>query len=489
MDPTVTTGTKNDTKIPPMVVEEKLPSYVLRILAGANVLTAPGGDDDVVMLTYDNDRYFLDRAAYDIAAAAADIMKRQILPDRGIAPPYTPNHCIFILHAAKKEVQMQMQCTPDRVRVLPLIADKGACGFYRCLQPASALNVLPSTPLKIMPSNIFMQSIGEKVDMVITQRALLSTALLDAYRRLQKQGRILIYETDDLLTDVPDWSSAKAAHGPDEIALQNRCLDIADAVFVSTPELKEALGYPDKTWVLPNAIDPNAWGPLKQYEGKGAHILWAGSNTHYGDLRMVVPALMNLLDKYRRKLHITFMGYIPPEFLRERHTKEGISIREVRPPYGNNITFLKGTSMEEYPALVGRIGATIAIAPILDILFNKCKSEIKILEMVAGLGLPIVASNVAPYARAIRHNQTGLLANNPGEWQEYLSRLIESRNERCRLGRAGQEDLLRRYSLSATVETYERAYLEVAARHGIGRPEADEAVSNRLKVLNSRHTQ
>jgi glycosyltransferase involved in cell wall biosynthesis len=472
-----------------MVVEDKLPSYVLRILAGASVLHEAGGDKEVVMLTYDNDRYYLDRDAYNIAAAAAEILKRQILPDRGIHTPFTPNHCIFILHAAKKEVQMQMQCTPDRVRVLPLIADKGACGFYRCIQPSSALNSLPGTPLKIMPSNIFMQSIGEKVDIIITQRALLSETLLDAYHRLQNQGRILIYETDDLLSDVPDWSSAKTAHGPDEIVLQNRCVSMADALFVSTPELKKVLGYPNKTWVLPNAIDPNMWGPLKQYEGKGAHILWAGSNTHYGDLRMVVPILMNLLDKYRRKLHITFMGYIPPEFLRERHTTEGVAIREIRPPYGNSITFLPATSMEEYPALVARVEATIAIAPLLDIVFNQCKSEIKVLEMVAGLGLPIVASNVAPYARAIRHNQTGLLAKTPGEWQEYLSKLIESRDERWRLGKAGQEDMLRRYSLSQTVETYERAYLEVAAKHGIGRPVADAAVKARLEFLDSERGQ
>ena len=49
------------------------------------------------------------------------------------------------------------------------------------------------------------------------------------------------------------------------------------------------------------------------------------------------------------------------------------------------------------------------------------------------IGLPIVASRVAPYERSLKHGETGFFARNPKDWLKHLSNLIENPELRVRL--------------------------------------------------------
>ena len=65
-----------------------------------------------------------------------------------------------------------------------------------------------------------------------------------------------------------------------------------------------------------------------------------------------------------------------------------------------------------FPGSAARASAwDVAVAPLHDTAFNRCKSDLKFLEYAA-LGLPGIYSDVVPYKHAVRHEETGLLTEN-----------------------------------------------------------------------------
>ena len=73
--------------------------------------------------------------------------------------------------------------------------------------------------------------------------------------------------------------------------------------------------------------------------------------------------------------------------------------------------------------------------------FCEAKSELKFFE-AALLGMPTVASPTQPYADAIRHGESGFLANDDQQWYTLLRDLVQSAELRARVGgRAYQEAL------------------------------------------------
>jgi len=69
----------------------------------------------------------------------------------------------------------------------------------------------------------------------------------------------------------------------------------------------------------------------------------------------------------------------------------------------------------------------VALAPLEDNPFNRCKSELKLIE--AGvMGKAIIASNVGPYADVIEHGVDGFLVNprRQIDWYVFMKRYTEN---------------------------------------------------------------
>ena len=80
----------------------------------------------------------------------------------------------------------------------------------------------------------------------------------------------------------------------------------------------------------------------------------------------------------------------------------------------------------EYGALYKKFD--VSLAPLLDSKFNRCKSELKVVE--AGFTkTAIIASNVRPYKQAIINGKTGILCSSPGEWREAIKTMTIERAE------------------------------------------------------------
>jgi glycosyltransferase involved in cell wall biosynthesis len=101
-------------------------------------------------------------------------------------------------------------------------------------------------------------------------------------------------------------------------------------------------------------------------------------------------------------------------------------------------------SINEYPEKMASLDLDIAIAPLEDNLFNRCKSNLRLLEYGA-MSWPVVCSDVYPY----QTNNPPVIRVKPtvSEWLVALNLLIDDELKREQLGRALKDWVVSQYTL------------------------------------------
>jgi glycosyltransferase involved in cell wall biosynthesis len=270
--------------------------------------------------------------------------------------------------------------------------------------------------------------------------------------RARAENKLVIYEVDDLIVEVPHDHISRSAFEP-VLAKILRGIVEADAVITSTPVLREYLAnFNPNIWLIPNLIDDAIWKlksppPVGQPE-KSVVIGYMGGGSHLPDLEMVKPVLLRLLDDYGPGIEVRFWGVQPPGELLEHPSVAWFPL---------NIL-----DYAEFADYLVQQKCDIFIAPLLDNLFNRCKSQIKFLEY-AVMGVAGVYSRLEPYTSVITDHENGLLATTLEDWDACLRQMINSPDLRYRLSTNAQETLRRDWLLSDKyhqwLETYEQGIL------------------------------
>lgn len=203
-----------------------------------------------------------------------------------------------------------------------------------------------------------------------------------------------------------------------------------DAITVTSPILKEVLEpFNPNIFVLPNYLDSNIWHfrqPEPTNNQDPIRILFMGTPTHKPDLEMISDALVRVAEKYGDHVEFIFCGAEPPDKLAGIKSTNHVPMR-----------------IYDYRSFVNeiqKIEADIAIAPLGNNLFDRCKSPLKYFEYTA-LGLPGIYSKVEPYSAVIEDKKVGFLAESTEEWIEKISLLVEDRSLRQDMVIRAQEDL------------------------------------------------
>ena len=138
----------------------------------------------------------------------------------------------------------------------------------------------------------------------------------------------------------------------------------------------------------------------------------SGSITHNDDFKLIMPAIIELLEKYDQ-LYLKIVGLLdlPPEM-------EKVKNKVITSPF---------VDWKELPKLIRSID--INLAPLEGTVFNEAKSENKWTE-AALVKIPTVASNVGAFKSQIKNNETGILCNNLKEWKQGLEKIITDANFR-----------------------------------------------------------
>lgn len=268
---------------------------------------------------------------------------------------------------------------------------------------------------------------GQRVDAVILNRLWgphMNRAVADdLLASVRRAGAQLIYALDDNLLDMRadggDWPTIEL------VAVVEYLLEAADGVLVSTNRLRERIvGYNANIAVVPNALDerlivgggvPFMGSPFGETH-RPVVIGYMGTVTHDADLDLVLPALDTVFSHHPNSVRLEIVG------VTER-TQTGAELGHLP------IRFLSPPPDErEYPLFMtwftSQVHWDIAIAPLQDTPFTRCKSDVKFLDYAA-VGAAGIFSAVPAYARTIRHMETGWLAENTtAAWIEAIERLI-----------------------------------------------------------------
>lgn len=243
-----------------------------------------------------------------------------------------------------------------------------------------------------------------------------------------------MYEVDDNLWDV-DYRSTRAHEFFNEAGVVdniNANIRLADAVTVTTEALADIVRpLNSNVHVIPNYLPDWLLTHQRPRQEDRLTIGWGGSNTHAMDLAEVGPQLRRYLDRAPAGVELHVMGEPKPPPRRRGVIRPHVPWTE---QYKLPEDRIRWTPWNKSVADYWRaIDYDIMLAPLRPHLFNRSKSNLRVLE-AAVLGIPVIATDYGPYAEFVDHGVTGLLVKTDHDWGRHLRALVEDGAMRAELG-------------------------------------------------------
>lgn len=264
-------------------------------------------------------------------------------------------------------------------RVLAYAADMHGCGHYRVLQPHLALREQGLIDGSISDRLLDVVELERfKADSVVFQRQITSEQFEIISRNSTYNKAFKVFELDDYLPNLPMKSLHRSEMPRDVLRSLRRVLSCVDRFVVSSDALAEGFdGLHSDIRVVKNYLPVNWWLQLQPLEilSDKPRVGWGGGVSHSGDLEMIADVVRDLAPY----VDWVFFGFCP----------------EIIKPYVRE--FHAGVPIERYPEKMASLGLSLAIAPLEDNFFNRCKTNLKLLEYGA-CGYPVLASDVGCYA-------------------------------------------------------------------------------------------
>jgi predicted SAM-dependent methyltransferase len=318
-----------------------------------------------------------------------------------------------------------------------------ACGYLRMFLPLTKKIVSERFGVRFVRLDDLQHF---KADIVITHRMALDTLAkaLHLISYCKNAGARLVFDLDDDLLSLP-------SHHPElqkYEALKHvglRLLTEADELWVSTQPLADRYsGIARQVTVLPNQLDDRLWdipAPIIPSADHPLRFLYMGTSTHRPEFdQLLWPAFSELKSEFGKKIELDLIGVVD----------------QSGPGDGWRVLSRPERAGKSYPAFATWLQSLprydVGLAPLLDFVFNNCKSDMKWLEYSA-MGLATIAANLPPYNRSIVHEQTGLLADSSANsFRTAMRRLILDTELRRLLQLQAMAIASEKLRLSPTVE-------------------------------------
>lgn len=299
-------------------------------------------------------------------------------------------------------------------------ADEAGSALYRALLPGMSLQWLGHN----VSASIRLPHDWPDLDTIVGCRVAKPDPT-QMWRRLKEIGKRLVLDVDDDYfhidptnqAAVRTWDSGMLGRLADNMAL-------ADVVTCCSEPLARVLrDYAADVRVVPNGLPAQYLGLPRDYlaEGRPLSVGWAGTSSTVADLPVAVRAL-NRIAQYPRPgggVQARLVGITAEQAL-------GLGLR------GRGLGALGWVERHEhYMQAVGEWD--VWVAPYRDVAFNRAKYPTKFLESSI-LGIPLVASDIEPYRRVIRHGENGFLIRYEHEWGRVLKQLADDPELRQRVG-------------------------------------------------------
>jgi glycosyltransferase involved in cell wall biosynthesis len=395
----------------------------------------------------------------------------------------------------------------NKINVLVTPSDSSGVGKFRSVDPHVKLqNMYPDdfhVDIEYNP-NINDLNFWKKYQIVHFHRSIGQDydRSVEFIKQLRSMGIVVIGDIDDY------WLPTKE-HPIHQLIVQNKMhekivanLKVADYVITTTEIFaNEIRKFNKNVIVLPNAIDPiDPQFNEPTLSSDKVRVGWLGGSSHLHDLKLL-NGMVSKLSPIQDKLQYYVCGFDTRGSITEinqqtgQRTQRPIRPEEtvwvkyeqiftddykiITPKYKTYLeTFTEndypGVENENYVRVWTRPVTTyaknyskfdISLAPIKNHIFNRMKSQLKVIE--AGFyKKALIASNVGPYTIDLKHalkngqftDGNALLVNetnNHSDWAKNIKKLVENPNLITDLGERLYETVKDRYDLN--VVTAERA--------------------------------
>lgn len=314
-----------------------------------------------------------------------------------------------------------MSSRKDRPRAMAFPISSGS-GQYRVVEPLNALQhagLAQSCIVFPVTHSLYRTPTALEITRVNPDRMIVQHSIGDAHLQLLRDYRktnpdlFTIQTVDDLFHDLPQKHHLHNYHQREGYVRMREAMSLCDRVIVSTQPLVEVYGdYCRDVRVMPNCLDDRVWGQFYKAPTPRSRLRvgWAGAAQHLGDLEMIGE----VVARFKDEVDWIFMGMCPD------------SLRPYIKEYHPFVSYV------DYPAKLASLDLDIAIAPLEDNPFNRCKSNLRLLEYGA-MGWPVVCSDVYPFRTEnppVMH-----VPNEKEAWIESVRRLIDDSTLRHQMGR------------------------------------------------------
>lgn len=372
----------------------------------------------------------------------------------------------------------------------------GGCDYYRALLPMETIKANKMAQMEsLWPANIiadisYNREKFEKVmkaDVFLLQRVIGKNFVKKIQEVIlaNKNNNKLVIDHDDNVFRVSPLSNHYNDYGTEEIKIQSGgkviyewkdgvnidikknisrldeikwSLEKCDMLTVTTDILAEAFRpYCGNIRVLPNCVDMKIWNklPLIRPKPEEIRIYWSGGHSHWEDLFMVKDVLIEIANKHKN-VKIVISGW-KPVGMEEDYPKDQFEFR----PWSDT---------QAYPYTTAISDPDIAIIPLVDNEFNRCKSAIKWVEMAA-LKVPAVTSLVSPYQELVDlklDNGIFIEKNDRNLWVKGIEMLINDVELRKKIGQNAYDTVKENFDINTQYHAWVNTYGEVLASNLAG---------------------
>jgi glycosyltransferase involved in cell wall biosynthesis len=283
-------------------------------------------------------------------------------------------------------------------------------------------------------------------DAIFFNRFLFEYSHINLFDCCERDGVKVIVDLDDYY-HLPEYHPNKASY-KQRLPFIKENLQRADLVTVSTEylkqKIKEDLGV--DAVVLKNAVDfDEPQFKLNPTPDQRVRFGWCGGSTHERDLMLLKEDIATLHSQstYRLMYRLVLQGYVNNDVF---WRKAAMIFSNNNKAQADNLTVINAASVFNYAQGYNRFD--VALAPLVDGEFERCKSELKCIE-AATFGLPIIASDVEPYQRAKELLGDGviLVRNKRGAFLKVMQRLMQDKDEVKARGAIAYEAVRKHYNV------------------------------------------
>lgn len=320
--------------------------------------------------------------------------------------------------------------------ILMNIPDPTGCGLYRAILPAAECGRIftrNNIPIKIYVSASY-EIPNRYFDAYIFHRVPPLEKIPHILKLIDKGSRV-IWEMDDDLWEIPEWSPSKKFFGKDILKWLSIFLENSESVIASTGPLADEIRarVPGKDVVVLKNLIHSAYFKDISYKSKPdspvTKLLYTGSNTHAGD----TSPLADVAEKYRdeKNVYMIFYGHWPPEVVKKP---------------AKNFVMIGFTRLESYGPTLCFMAPDVSFVPLSDHKFNKSKSNIKFMETTLA-GAACIVSESEAYADLVDSVHAVKIPSLDGaSWVEATESLIKDPEKRISMNEEARKLVIGEYS-------------------------------------------